>query len=218
MTRIAAVIFDCDGTLVDSEPLARIAWERSLAPYGYAIDDAEYAGLIGLPYPRVHGFFAERIPGLAAPDAFWAAYSGALFALIDTTLEPFADALETVRGRCARAAWRSPSRRPRRAPGSTARSPAPGSTARSPSRSPATRSRTASRRPTCSSPRPSGSGSRPARCAVIEDSGPGVAAGLAAGMRTVGVARAGHDAAALRRRARRRRAAQRARRSLAAAA
>ena len=62
MNRLA--IFDCDGTLVDSEPLARRAWERSLAPYGYAIDDAEYAGLIGLPYPRVHGFFAERIPGL----------------------------------------------------------------------------------------------------------------------------------------------------------
>ena len=51
--RAQAVIFDCDGTLVDSEPLARIAWERSLAPYGYAIDDAEYAGLIGLPYPKV---------------------------------------------------------------------------------------------------------------------------------------------------------------------
>jgi beta-phosphoglucomutase-like phosphatase (HAD superfamily) len=36
-----------------------------------------------------------------------------------------------------------------------------------------------------------------ARCAVIEDSAPGVAAGLAAGMRTVGVARANGDAVAL---------------------
>ena len=97
-TRLAAVIFDCDGTLVDSEPLARVAWERSLAPHGYEIDDAEYAGLIGLPYRRVHGFFAERIPGLEAPDAFWELYSGRLFELIDTELVPFADALETVRG------------------------------------------------------------------------------------------------------------------------
>ena len=37
----------------------------------------------------------------------------------------------------------------------------------------------------------------PRRCAVIEDSGPGVAAGLAAGMRTVGIARRNGDAAAL---------------------
>ena len=71
--RAQAVIFDCDGTLVDSEPLARAAWEGSLAPHGYEIDDAEYAGLIGLPYLRVHGFFAERVPGLEAPDAFWEA-------------------------------------------------------------------------------------------------------------------------------------------------
>ena len=39
-------------------------------------------------------------------------------------------------------------------------------------------------------------GVEPARCAV-GGLGPGVAAGLAAGMRTVGVARAGVDAAAL---------------------
>ena len=32
-------------------------------------------------------------------------------------------------------------------------------------------------------------GVEPARCAVIEDSAPGVAAGLAAGMTTVGIAR-----------------------------
>ena len=100
--RVEAVIFDCDGTLVDSEPLARSAWERSLAPHGYEIDDAEYAGLIGLPYLRVHGFFAERIPALEGPDAFWEAYAGRLFDLIDAELEPFPDALETVRSVAAR--------------------------------------------------------------------------------------------------------------------
>ena len=67
----AAVVFDCDGTLVDSEPLARRAWERSLAPYGYAIDDAEYGRLIGLPYQRVHAFFAGQIPGLEPAAPFW---------------------------------------------------------------------------------------------------------------------------------------------------
>src|SRR5215207_3473557 len=95
---IAAVVFDCDGTLVNSEPLARQAWERSLAPHGYAIRDDEYARLVGLPYERVHAFFAERIPGLEEPGVFWDAYSGTLFELIDSALEPFGDALETMRG------------------------------------------------------------------------------------------------------------------------
>ncbi len=56
-----AVIFDCDGTLVDSEPLARLAWERALAPHGYALTDADADACIGLPYPRVHAYFAERV-------------------------------------------------------------------------------------------------------------------------------------------------------------
>ena len=93
----AAVVFDCDGTLVDSEPLARRAWERSLSRYGYTIDDAEYGRLIGLPYQRVHAFFAGQIPGLEPAAPFWERHSGTLFELIDGELEPFADALETVR-------------------------------------------------------------------------------------------------------------------------
>ena len=63
----AGVIFDCDGTLVDSEPLARHAWERALAPYGYALTDADAEASVGLPYPRVHAYYAERVelPGRA---------------------------------------------------------------------------------------------------------------------------------------------------------
>ena len=63
-----------------------LAWERTLAPYGYAISDEEYPGLIGLPYARVHGYFAERIDGLPDAGAFWEDYSAALFALIDGEL------------------------------------------------------------------------------------------------------------------------------------
>jgi HAD superfamily hydrolase (TIGR01509 family) len=187
-----AVIFDCDGTLVDSEPLARVAWERSLAPYGYAIDDAEYAGLIGLPYPKVHGFFAERIAGLAGPGPFWDAYSGALFELIDTALEPFDDALETVRdlralGVAVAVASSSPRARLDR---TLARAGLDDAFAVSVAGDEIARGKPAPDMFLAAAER---LGVAPERCAVIEDSAPGVAAGLAAGMRTVGVARDGES-------------------------
>jgi HAD superfamily hydrolase (TIGR01509 family) len=185
-----AVIFDCDGTLVDSEPLARIAWERSLAPYGYTIDDAEYAGLIGLPYPEVHRFFAERIPGLAGPDPFWEAYSGALFALIDTELQPFEDALETIAElRALDVAVAVASSSPRaRLDRTLARAGLTGAFAVSVAGDEVAHGKPAPDMFLAVAER---LGIAPERCAVIEDSPPGVAAGLAAGMRTVGVARDG---------------------------
>jgi HAD superfamily hydrolase (TIGR01509 family) len=191
-----AVIFDCDGTLVDSEPLARRAWQRSLDPHSYSISDEEYADLIGLPFPRVHAYFAARIDGLQEPGAFWEAYSGRLFGLIDAELEPFADALETVRGLCATGvavAVASSSVRERL-----------DRTLRRAGLAEAFAVSVAGDEVEHGKPAPDmflAAAARlraePARCVVVEDSEPGVAAGLAAGMRTVGVARAAGDAAAL---------------------
>ncbi len=81
---------------MDSEPLARTAWERALAPYGYALTDADAEASVGLPYPRVHAYFAERAD-LPAADPFWAEFSGELFALIDSELAPFDDAVTAAR-------------------------------------------------------------------------------------------------------------------------
>jgi HAD superfamily hydrolase (TIGR01509 family) len=196
-TRLAAVIFDCDGTLVDSEPLARVAWERSLAPHGYEIDDGEYAGLVGLPYARVHAFFAERVPGLEAPDAFWELYSGRLFELIDTELVPFDDALETVRGLAERGvAVAVASSSPRaRLDRTLARAGLADAFAVSVAGDEVAHGKPAPDMFLATAER---LGVEPSRCAVIEDSPPGVAAGLAAGMTTVGVARSAAEARALR--------------------
>jgi beta-phosphoglucomutase len=46
-TLTTAVIFDCDGVLVDSEPLHRIAWERTYGRRGVVVPEVDYAWSIG---------------------------------------------------------------------------------------------------------------------------------------------------------------------------
>ncbi len=183
-----AAVFDCDGTLVDSEPLAGEAWRRALKPYGYAVTDEDLANTIGIPYARTHAYLAERaeIPTAAA---LWPELSRELFALIDAELKPFPDALRAVddlraRGVAIAVASSSPRERLDR---TLARAhlhfevtiagdevehgkPAPDMFLLAAQRL----------------------GVEPAKCVVIEDSPPGVAAGKAAGMPTLGVQRVPH--------------------------
>jgi HAD superfamily hydrolase (TIGR01509 family) len=91
----AAVVFDCDGTLVDSEPLSRRAWADQLGARGYTVTDEDYAAVLGRTFERTHDYFARRVE-LPAPADFWPHLSGALFQLIENELVPFDDALETV--------------------------------------------------------------------------------------------------------------------------
>ncbi len=46
--RYRAVIFDLDGTLIDSERHNMLAWRSACAQHGYELTDAFYHGLIGL--------------------------------------------------------------------------------------------------------------------------------------------------------------------------
>jgi HAD superfamily hydrolase (TIGR01509 family) len=186
---MTAVIFDCDGTLVDSEPLARTAWERALRPYGYELTDADAEASVGLPYPRVHAYFAERAP-LPAAEPFWGEFSAELFALIDSDLVPFDDAVTAARELRSRGipvavASSSPRDRLNRTLGRaglldafdvvvagdevTNGKPAPDMFLLAAERL----------------------GVLPRDCIVIEDSPPGVQAGVAAGMHTIGVSRTG---------------------------
>lgn len=42
-----AVLFDMDGLMVDTEPLARLAWERVMKPYEVTMTDALYSLMLG---------------------------------------------------------------------------------------------------------------------------------------------------------------------------
>jgi HAD superfamily hydrolase (TIGR01509 family) len=93
----AAVVFDCDGTLVDSEPLAWRAWEDELAAHGYKLTKADLQRTRGRSYRDTHAHFAEQVEALPDSKAFWPGFSGRLFQLIDAELSPFEDAVQTAR-------------------------------------------------------------------------------------------------------------------------
>jgi HAD superfamily hydrolase (TIGR01509 family) len=48
MNKLQAVILDMDGLMVDSEPIARQAWETVLLSYGRELDGLTYAQMVGL--------------------------------------------------------------------------------------------------------------------------------------------------------------------------
>ena len=196
--RRGAVIFDCDGTLVDSEPLARTAWERTLEPYGYALTDADAEATVGLPFPRTHAYYAERVE-LPGTDEVWRAYSGTLFALIDDELVVFEDAVAAARELRGRGipvgvASSSPRERLHRTLTRAGLLDAFDVTVAGDEVS---RGKPAPDMFLLAAER---LGVAPEQCIVIEDSPPGVQAGLAAGMHTIGVSR--HGGAARRRRPR----------------
>ena len=92
-----AVVFDLDGTLVDSEPLAYEAWRRELRRHGYELLERDQEATRGRTYRAAHAYFAERVDGMPAADEFWGRFSGTLFELFETELTPFEDAVATAR-------------------------------------------------------------------------------------------------------------------------
>jgi HAD superfamily hydrolase (TIGR01509 family) len=57
---VAAVVFDMDGTLIDSESIYRAALVRALDEIGLAADEAFVHGLNGLPGPAVNARILAR--------------------------------------------------------------------------------------------------------------------------------------------------------------
>jgi len=97
VARLNAVVFDCDGTLVDSEPLAYEAWRRELRTHGYELQPEDTEATRGRTYPAAHAYFAERVDELPGADEFWGRFSGTLFELLESDLTPFDDAVSTAR-------------------------------------------------------------------------------------------------------------------------
>ena len=92
---MSAVIFDCDGVLVDSEPISEAAWTRTLARYGYEVDAHEFDECLGRSRRDIHAHFARRHP---LPDfvTFGEALDAEILPGLEHELEAFPDAVAAV--------------------------------------------------------------------------------------------------------------------------
>jgi len=91
-----AVVFDLDGTLVDSEPRSHAAWRRVFEARGTAPDEALIRSFVGRRGRDVLALLADRLPGLD-PDALMAEAAAHANAPGQPPTEPMPGAVELVR-------------------------------------------------------------------------------------------------------------------------
>jgi len=93
--RPAAVVFDCDGVLVDSEPHSLAAWVDILCQYGHPATQADIDGCVGLGFgPTVAALGA--IEPLPPSGEVWPLLLDALERSFDEGLVVFADAIAVL--------------------------------------------------------------------------------------------------------------------------
>jgi HAD superfamily hydrolase (TIGR01509 family) len=91
-----AVVFDCDGTLADTESISDRAWTETLGAYGYRPTSADFRAVLGHPFAQNWDYFRGRAD-LGDRDRFRATLRERFGALFDHELELHDDALGTLR-------------------------------------------------------------------------------------------------------------------------
>jgi HAD superfamily hydrolase (TIGR01509 family) len=90
------VVFDCDGTLADTEALSDQAWTAALAEHGYRPTEADFRELVGYPFPENWAYFSERVD-LGDQERFRSGLRDRFVALFDAELELHEDAVGTLK-------------------------------------------------------------------------------------------------------------------------
>jgi HAD superfamily hydrolase (TIGR01509 family) len=183
---IGAVIFDCDGTLVDSEPVARAAWGALLAEHGAFLTDDDWEAVIGTTFPVTYTHFRRRAP-LPDEAETWDKFARRVLGAIRSgEMTAFPDAVQAVHDLVAAGvAVAVASSSPRIRLDATLE--AAGLEATVPVTISGDDVRTGKPEPEAFLRAAQALGADPERCLVVEDSAIGVAAGRNAGMVVVGV-------------------------------
>lgn len=101
--RVDAVVFDCDGTIADTESVAEAAWTAMLAERGYEATRKDFAAIIGHPFPQNWEHFAARAT-LGDRDVFRAELRVRFLALMEDGFRVYPDAVATMRALAQRGA------------------------------------------------------------------------------------------------------------------
>ncbi|MFU8840854.1 MAG: HAD family hydrolase [Nitriliruptoraceae bacterium] len=96
-----AVVFDCDGTLADTEPISDRAWADVLRERGYVPTVADARETVGRPYRETFAHFDTRVP-LGDPAVFRRALRERFLARFATELVLFDDAVGLLRALAGR--------------------------------------------------------------------------------------------------------------------
>ena len=177
------VIFDCDGVLVDSEPIANRVFAQALAELGLHLSDEQmFDYFIGRSMPYCLGV-VERLLGRSVPNTFLADLQARTFAALAAELRPMPHieyALDRITAPCC-VASSGDHEKMRTTLGSTGLLPRfEGrlfSVTQVPHAKPA---------PDVYLYAAEQMGAAPGTCVVVEDTPPGVQAGAAAGMTVLG--------------------------------
>ena len=92
----AAVVFDCDGTLADTEPISDRAWADVLGGLGYEPTAEDRLATVGRPYAATFAHFATRVD-LGDPAAFRQRLRTRFLERFASELRLFDDAVEVLR-------------------------------------------------------------------------------------------------------------------------
>ena len=91
----AAVVFDCDGTLADTEPMTARVFDRVLARYGYRLTATDVDEIIGRTLEQNHAYLLDlvELPSYEEFDREWYEES---YRALEVELELFEDAVTVV--------------------------------------------------------------------------------------------------------------------------
>lgn len=94
--QLAAVVFDLDGLLVDSEPIQIQAWEVFLGRYGHALTPELLGRMFGLRVRDTARLVVEELRLPLSPEAAFRERDGIFFGLLAAGIQPLPGALEIV--------------------------------------------------------------------------------------------------------------------------